>query len=90
MSAGMGIPSIDIYTYELYNFYDVDQIIRIASTGAIQENVELMDVVVSMGACTDSNYVKQYGLPGTFAPITDYGLLYQAVEIAKEKRFKFM
>lgn len=88
MSAGMGMPSIGIYTYELYNFYDVDQIIRIGSAGAIQENLELMDVVVSMGACTDSNYVKQYGLPGTFAPIADYDLLNQAVKIAKENEIQ--
>ena len=83
MGAGMGMPSIGIYSYELFNFYDVDQIIRIGSAGGIQDNIKLMDVVIAMGACTDSNFAYQYGLPGTFAPIADYGLLSRAVEIAK-------
>lgn len=83
MGAGMGMPSIGIYSYELFNFYDVDQIIRIGSAGGFQDNIKLMDVVIAMGACTDSNFAYQYGLPGTFAPIADYGLLSRAVEIAK-------
>lgn len=83
MGAGMGMPSIGIYSYELFNFYDVDQIIRIGSAGGMQDNIKLMDVVIAMGACTDSNFAYQYGLPGTFAPIADYGLLSRAVEIAK-------
>ena len=83
MGGGMGMPSIGIYSYELFNFYDVDQVIRIGSAGAFQDNIKLMDVVIGMGACTDSNYAYQYGLPGTFAPIADYGLLSRAVEIAK-------
>ena len=85
MGAGMGMPSIGIYSYELFNFYDVDQIIRIGSAGGFQDNIKLMDVVIAMGACTDSNFAYQYGLPGTFAPIADYGLLSRAVEIAKRQ-----
>lgn len=82
---GMGIPSIGIYTYELFNFYDVDNIIRIGSAGAIDEDVHLRDIIFAMGACTDSNYGRQFELPGTFAPIASYDLLSKAVEIAKQK-----
>ena len=85
MGGGMGMPSIGIYSYELFNFYDVDQVIRIGSAGAFQDNIKLMDVVIGMGACTDSNYAYQYGLPGTFAPIADYELLNRAVETAKRQ-----
>lgn len=83
MGAGMGMPSIGIYSYELFNFYDVDNIIRIGSAGALQDHIKLMDVVVGMGACTDSNYAYQYGLPGTFAPIADYELMSRAIKAAK-------
>ena len=85
MGGGMGMPSVGIYSYELFNFYDVDQIIRIGSAGALQDHLKLMDVVIGMGACTDSNYVYQYGLPGTFALIADYDLLNRAVETAKRQ-----
>lgn len=85
MGGGMGMPSIGIYSYELFNFYDVDNIIRIGSAGALQDDLKVMDVVVGMGACTDSNYAAQFGLPGTFAPVADYGLLSRAVEVAKEQ-----
>ena len=85
MGGGMGMPSIGIYSYELFNFYDVDQVIRIGSAGAFQDNIKLMDVVIGMGACTDSNYAYQYGLPGTVAPIADYELLNRAVETAKRQ-----
>lgn len=85
MGAGMGMPSIGIYSYELFNFYDVDNIIRIGSAGALQDHMKLMDVVIGMGACTDSNYAYQYGLPGTFAPIADYELMSRAIEIAKKQ-----
>lgn len=82
MGAGMGMPSIGIYSYELFNFYDVENIVRIGSAGALQDNMKLMDVVIGMGACTDSNYAYQYGLPGTFAPIADYELMNRAIEVA--------
>ncbi len=85
MGSGMGIPSIGIYSYELYNFYDVDKIIRIGSAGGIQDDVNVMDIVIGMGACTNSNYADQYQIPGTFAPIPDYELLEKAVNTAREK-----
>ena len=85
MGTGMGCPSIGIYSYELFHFYDVDSIIRIGSAGALQDSLNLMDVVIAMGACTDSNYAYQYGLPGTFAPIADYSLLSRAAETAKKQ-----
>lgn len=85
MGGGMGMPSIGIYSYELYHFYDVEQIIRIGSAGAMQEDVNVMDIVIGMGACTNSNYADQYQLPGTFAPIPDYDLLEKAVGVARAK-----
>lgn len=88
MGGGMGIPSIGIYSYELFNFYDVDQIIRIGSAGALQDDMEMMDVVIGMGACTDSNFVKQYNLPGYYAPIADYELMNRAIETAKAQGTK--
>lgn len=86
---GMGMPSIGIYTYELYNMYDVDNIIRIGSAGAIRQDVKIMDLVFGMGACTDSNYAYQYGLPGTYAPIASWDLLAKGVEIAQAKGQKY-
>lgn len=85
MGGGMGMPSVGIYTYELFNFYGVDNIIRIGSAGALQDDVKVRDVVIGMGACTDSNYAKQYQLPGTYAPIASYSLLRKAVEVAEKK-----
>lgn len=85
MASGMGIPSIGIYSYELYNFYDVDNIIRIGSAGALSDDLKLMDIVAGQGACTDSNFVHQFGLNGTFAPIADFTLLSEAVAAAKER-----
>ena len=84
MASGMGIPSIGIYSYELFTQYDVDNIIRIGSAGAISPDLKLRDVVAAMGACTNSNYAVQYRLPGTFAPICSYELLSYATEAAKE------
>ena len=80
---GMGIPSIGIYTYELYHFYDVDTIIRVGSAGAMQPDLKLGDIVAAMGACTDSNFAAQYNLPGTFAPICTYHLLEKAAAAAR-------
>lgn len=85
MGGGMGVPSAGIYTYELYHKYEVEEIIRIGSAGALQDDVELRDVVIAAGACTDSNYAAQYNLPGTFAPIADYELLESAVNTVREK-----
>ena len=82
MASGMGMPSIGIYSYELFNFYDVDTIIRVGSAGAISPGLHLRDVVIGMGACTNSGYASQYKLPGTFAPIADYETLTKAVDAA--------
>ena len=76
---GMGIPSIGIYTYELYNFYGVENIIRIGSAGAIDETLHIGDIVIGMGACTNSNYEDQYLLPGRYAPIASFDLVQKAV-----------
>lgn len=84
MGHGMGIPSIGIYTYELFNFYDVDNIIRIGSAGSLQKNVHVRDIVIAMSATTDSNYPEQFGIPGAFAPTADFGLLEKAVKAARE------
>lgn len=84
MGGGMGMPSIGIYSYELFNFYEVDNIIRIGTAGSLKENVKLRDVVIALGASTNSNYALQYCLPGTFAPIASYDLVKAAVEAAKE------
>ena len=81
---GMGIPSIGIYTYELFNFYDVKRIIRCGSAGAFDPELKLGDVVFGMGSCTDSNYGSQFNLPGTFAPIADFELLRAAAAKAEE------
>lgn len=86
MGSGMGIPSIGIYSYELYHFYDVDKIIRVGSAGGFQDDLHLRDVVIGMGACTDSNYASQFGLHGTFAPIASYELLQRAVEEAEKRK----
>lgn len=84
MGGGMGMPSVGIYTYELFHFYDVDNIIRVGSAGGVADGVHVKDVVAAIGACTDSNYAAQYRLPGTFAPTADYGLLSRAVVEAEK------
>ncbi|MBR6256966.1 MAG: purine-nucleoside phosphorylase [Lachnospiraceae bacterium] len=84
MASGMGIPSIGIYSYELYNFFGVENIIRIGSTGSINNDVKVRDLVFAMGASTNSNYARQFELPGTFAPIADYSLLKTAIGKADE------
>ena len=80
MASGMGMPSMGIYSYELFHEYDVDCILRIGSAGSMSEKVHVRDIVLGMGACTDSNYAHQYRLPGTFAPIADFDLLKTAAE----------
>lgn len=83
MASGMGIPSIGIYSYELFNIFGVENIIRVGSAGGISEKVKVRDVVIGQGACTNSNYASVFRLPGTFAPIADYELLSTCVETAK-------
>ena len=85
MGHGMGIPSIGIYSYELFNFYGVKTIIRVGSAGSYHHDLHIGDLVIAQGACTDSNYAMQYELPGTFAPIGDFDLL-RAAATACEKR----
>ncbi len=89
MGSGMGIPSIGIYSYELIHFYGVKNLIRVGSCGAMQPNMKLYDLVFGMSASTNSNYLKQYNLPGTFAPGASFKLLYQAVKIAEEHHYPF-
>ena len=84
MASGMGIPSRGIYSYELFNFYDIDNIIRIGTAGSIHPDLKIRNVVLAMGACTDSNYGAQYELPGTFAPIASFELLRKAVKVIEE------
>lgn len=84
MASGMGMPSIGIYSYELFSQYGVDNIIRIGSAGAISARLKLRDVIAAQGACTNSHFAHQYGLPGPFAPIADYTLLETAVAVARE------
>ena len=83
MATGMGMPAMGIYSHELYNGYGVENIIRVGSAGAIQEQIKLYDLVIAQGACTDSNFANQFHLPGTFAPIASFELLTAAVEAAQ-------
>ena len=88
MGGGMGMPSVGIYTYELFNFYGVEKIIRIGSAGTLNPRAGLRDVVIGVGASTDSNYAHQYGLPGTFAPIADFDLARAAAEAGERLGIK--
>ena len=84
MASGMGMPTIGIYSYELFNIFGVDNIMRIGSTGSIQPDVKIRDIVIGMGACTNSNYASQYGIHGTFAPLASYKLMNEAIEQSKK------
>jgi purine-nucleoside phosphorylase len=84
MASGMGMPSMGIYSYELFNFFGVNNIIRIGSAGALQNDIRVRDVVIAMGCSTDSNYAANYKIPGTFAPLCSYELLSKCIESAKE------
>ena len=89
MGHGMGMPSIGIYSYELFNFYDVKTIIRVGSAGSIHPDLHIGQLAIAMGACTDSNYSAQYDLPGTYAPIADFSLLRGAVEACERFGYKY-
>lgn len=89
MASGMGIPSIGIYSYELFNFYDVDNIMRIGSAGAISPKIKIRDIVMGIGACTNSNFASQYHLPGTFAPVCSYKMLHLCTAIADEMKVRY-
>lgn len=85
MASGMGIPSMGIYSRELYCVFGVKNILRVGTAGALRPDVKLRDIVLAMGACTNSDFVRQFGLPGTFCPIADYSLMSSAVRIAEER-----
>lgn len=89
MASGMGMPSMGIYSYELFSFYGVENIIRVGSAGAISQKLDLYDIVLAQGACTDSNFASQYALPGDFAPICDYTLLKNAVSACEKLGKKY-
>ena len=84
MASGMGMPSMGIYSYELFSFFGVNNIIRIGSAGALNTDIHVRDVVIGMGCSTDSNFASNYNLPGTFAPLCSYELMKYCVECAKE------
>ena len=89
MASGMGMPSIGIYSYELFNFFDVENIIRVGSAGAYKEDVKVRDIVIAQGACTDSAFAHQFNLSGNFAPIASFELLQKCVKasVAAQARF---
>ena len=89
MGSGMGQPSIGIYSYELFNFFDVESIIRVGSCGSLQEDLHLRDLIFAQGACSNGNFANQYNLPGTFSPIADYALLSKAVSVADKNGYKY-
>ena len=84
MASGMGMPAIGIYSHELFHFFGVENIIRVGSAGSIQDHINLYDVVIAQGACTDSNFAHTFHLPGTFAPIASWELLREAVKAAED------
>ena len=88
MGSGMGMPSMGIYSYELFNFYDVDNIIRTGSAGALQPELDLGDIIAAMGACTNSNYASQYGLNGSYTPTADFKLLKTFDDVCSERGVK--
>lgn len=83
MASGMGMPSIGIYSYELFNFFGVENIIRVGSAGGMNKDVKVRDIILAQGACTNSNYAHNFNLPGTFCPIADFTLLRKTVEAAE-------
>jgi len=89
MASGMGQPSIGIYSYELFNFYGVESIIRVGSCGSFSKDMHVRDIVVALGACTNGNYALQYNLPGTFAPIASYELVRKAVDECEKAGVNF-
>ena len=86
MATGMGMPAMGIYSHELFTRFGVENIIRVGSAGSIQEHINLYDIVLGQGACTDSNWASQFHLPGTFAPIADFTMLCEAVKACKNHK----
>ena len=89
MASGMGMPAIGIYSHELFNWFGVENIIRVGSAGSIQDHIDLYDIVLAQGACTDSNFAHQFHIPGTFAPIASYELLSEAVKACEALGAKY-
>ena len=89
MASGMGMPSIGIYSYELFNFYDVENILRIGSAGSMSPDIHIRDIVLGQGACTNSRFAHQYHLPGAFAPIASYELLRTCADLAEEMKLSY-
>ncbi len=89
MGSGMGGPSCGLYSYELFNTYGVEQIIRIGTAGGLQPELALGDLIFAMTASTDSNYAHQYQLPGSFSPCADYNLLEKAVQTAVTLQYPY-
>lgn len=85
MGTGMGIPSIAIYSYELIHFFGVKNLIRVGSCGAMQKGIDLYDVIIAQGASTDSHYLDQFGMPGTYAALSSYRLLSRAKQVADDR-----
>ena len=76
MASGMGMPSIGLYSHELFNFFGVENIIRVGSIGAVRRDLNLGDIVIAQAASTNSNYLRQYGLDSyNYSPISDYKIL---------------
>ncbi|MBP5271043.1 MAG: purine-nucleoside phosphorylase [Clostridia bacterium] len=84
MASGMGQPAIGIYSYELFNFYNVGAIIRVGSCGSYVPELHARDIILAQAACTNGNYASQYQMPGTFAPIADFGLLRKAADACEK------
>jgi purine-nucleoside phosphorylase len=89
MGSGMGVPSISLYAFELYNFYGVDSIIRIGSAGGVSDTVKVRDIIIAIGASTNSNYAEQYDFPGVIAPTADFSLLRSAVDAAETAHLRY-
>lgn len=89
MASGMGMPSISIYSYELFNFFDVENIIRVGSAGAIADNVNIGDLIIGMGASTNSNYMQNFNFPGSFSPIASYPLMKEAINQCNNANAKY-
>lgn len=90
MGTGMGCASIGIYTYELIHSYGVKNLIRIGSCGALHEKAKLGDIVMAIGASTDSNYAHQYQLPGTFSATATFDLLVKAQQAAEKLGYSYV
>ena len=89
MASGMGQPSIGIYSYELFNFYDVENIIRVGSIGSIDKDLHIKDIILAQGACTNGNFASQFNLNGTFSAIADFGLLQKAAFLCEKGGLRY-